>query len=344
MPGADQIYHRLFSHPLMVEQLVRDFVPDAMAAGLDFQGMERVSAKSYGQSGARREGDVIWRIPTGYGTDIYLYLMLEFQSQSDSWMAVRTLVYQGLLWQQIIAEKRLKTGDKLPPVLLLVVYNGESRWSAETHIAPLIALPEGSPLCYWQPQARYHLLDMGASGSDALARPDSLAALLVRLEQRQEPETLVPLIDAVIDWFRSHPGYEELKRLFTELVQDAIDAAGVQLAVPGDLRETRAMLSTQIKRWREEWTAEGMAKGVAEGMAMGVAEGKAKGVAEGRAEGLSAGEHRAQVRTLLRLLERRFGPVPEDIRERIEAADRETLEVWLDRILDAPSRDAVFNA
>ncbi|NBC33867.1 MAG: hypothetical protein GVY13_14430 [Alphaproteobacteria bacterium] len=154
----------------------------------------------------------------------------------------------------------------------------------------------------------------------------------------------MPLIDAVIDWFRSHPGYEELKRLFTELVRDAIDAAGVRLAVPGDLRETRAMLSTQIKRWREEWTAEGMAKGEAEGMAKGMAKGEAEGMAKGVAEGMNAGEHRAQVRTLLRLLERRFGPVPGDIRDRIEAADRQTLDLWLDRILDAPTRDAVFGS
>jgi len=45
MTDADTLYHRLFSHPLMVEQLVRDFVPDAMAVGLDFARMERVSAK-----------------------------------------------------------------------------------------------------------------------------------------------------------------------------------------------------------------------------------------------------------------------------------------------------------
>ncbi|NBC33932.1 MAG: transposase, partial [Alphaproteobacteria bacterium] len=41
-------------------------------------------------------------------------------------------------------------------------------------------------------------------------------------------------------------------------------------------------------------------------------------------------------------LERRFGPVPEGIRETVEAADRETLDRWLDRILDAPTRDALF--
>ncbi len=31
-------------------------------------------------------------------------------------MAVRTQIYQGLLWQQIIAEKGLKAGARLPPL------------------------------------------------------------------------------------------------------------------------------------------------------------------------------------------------------------------------------------
>ena len=330
MPGADQIYHRLFSHPLMVEHLARDFLNDAMAAGLDFQAMERMTAKSYGRTGARRDGDVIWRIPTDYGTDVYLYLLLEFQSQSDPWMAVRTLVYQGLLWQQVIAEKRLKSGDRLPPVLLVVLYNGGPPWSAETSLNRLIALPEGSPLCRWQPQTKYHLLDMGRVPGDELAQKRTLAALLVRLEQRRKPETLVPLIDEVIDWFRSHPGYHELKRLFTELVTAAIEGTGEPLAIPDDLREMRIMLATLGKTWREEWTAEGMAKGMA------------KGREEGREEGLAEGEHQAQVRTMLRLLERRFGPVPEEVRQRMEAADSATLDSWLDRILDAPTRDAIF--
>lgn len=327
MPAADQIYHRLFSHPLIVEQLVRDFVPDAMAADLDFPRMERVNSKAYGRAGARREGDVIWRIPTGLGADIYLYLMLEFQSQSDSWMAVRTLVYQGLLWQQIIAEKRLKPGDRLPPLLLLVLYNGGPRWSAETDIAALVALPKGSPLRYWQPQARYHLLDMGGAAGEVAARKQSLAALLVRLEQRHEPETLVPLIDAVIHWFRAHPDYDGLRRLFTELVANAIDGTGVPLAIPDDLREMRTMLATLGKTWREEWTAEGVAKG------------RAEGLAEGRVEG----RQMAQSDILVRHLERRFGPVPQDLRQRIDSADSATLDRWLDRILDAPTRDAVFD-
>ena len=119
MPHQDALYHRLFSQPLLVEMIVREFIPEAMGAGLDFSRMERVNAKAHGESldgeSHRREGDVIWRLPTHGGLDLYLYLLLEFQSGVDWWMAVRTQVYEGLLWQQVIAERKLRRGDRLPP-------------------------------------------------------------------------------------------------------------------------------------------------------------------------------------------------------------------------------------
>jgi hypothetical protein len=46
----------------MVEEIVREFVPEALAAGLDFSGLQRVNPKFHSgrRSARRREGDVIW--------------------------------------------------------------------------------------------------------------------------------------------------------------------------------------------------------------------------------------------------------------------------------------------
>jgi hypothetical protein len=110
-------------------------------------------------------------------------------------MAVRTQVYQGLLWQQVIDEQKLQAGARLPPLLLLVLYNGERRWKAATTTSELIALSPDSALWPWQPQVRYHLLDVGAFPNDELARRSSLVALLFRLEQRHSPEGLKELLD-----------------------------------------------------------------------------------------------------------------------------------------------------
>jgi len=320
MPGSDSIYHRLFSHPRMVEELVREFVPEALAAGLDFSRLQRVNPKFHiaRQSAERRASDVIWRLPTREGAEVYLYLLLEFQSTSDWWMAVRTQVYQGLLWQQVIQEKALNSPKRLPPVMLLVLYNGKRRWRAPTRLTELIDLAPGSALWPWQPQARYHLLDMGAFAAGELTGRESLAALLFRLEQEHPPVQLEGLVDEVIGWFRRHPGLGELKRLFTELVGAAISSTGIQVQVPHDLVEVKSMLATIGKVWREEWLAQGRA------------EGEVKGKAEGKAE------------SLVRLLTARFGPLPPAVRKGIDTADLATLERWFDHAIDASDLSTVF--
>src|SRR5512138_191383 len=100
-------YHLLFSDPRMAEDLVTGFVAQPWVAGLDFARMERVNAKLHAAGLQRRDGDLIWRVPFRGGGEVYLYLLLEFQSQPDPWMALRVMVYTGLLYQHLAAERRL---------------------------------------------------------------------------------------------------------------------------------------------------------------------------------------------------------------------------------------------
>ena len=67
-------------------------------------------------------------------------------------------------------------------------------------------------------------------------------------------------------------------------------------------------------------------------------EGMTKGIAEGKAEGKAEG----QAFLLLRLLERRFGPLPTTTRRRIATADPDALQSWFDAALDAANLDVVF--
>ena len=299
---------------------MREFVPEALAAGLDFSGLQRVNPKFHSsrRSGRRREGDVIWRLPTREGADIYFYLLIEFQSKNDWWMAVRAQIYQGLLWQQVIAEKGLKAGARLPPLLLLVLYNGVRRWKAATDIRELIALAPDSPLWPWQPQVRYYLLEMGAFPKDDLARRTSVAALLFRLEQPPSSEELKELVGEVVGWFRQHPDYADLRRLFTELVHRTFIELAVTEPIPEDLLEMKTNLERLGKTWKRQWLAEGRA------------EGKAEGILEGKAE------------TLVCLLAERFGTVTPSLHERISGANLATLECWLKRVIAAPDLLSVF--
>jgi len=58
---------------------------------------------------------------------------------------------------------------------------------------------------------------------------------------------------------------------------------------------------------------------------------------------IEQGTRQAEARVLLRQLTLKYGELPDWARERIEAADSETLLVWLDRVLTADSLEAVLD-
>jgi hypothetical protein len=337
-PDHDALYHRLFSHPGLVAQLLRDFVGGTWLAELDLEGMERLNTKFHADIGQRREGDMIWRIPRrdgdrnyrrdgdgSYrrdGEDSYLVLLLEFQSTSDHYMAVRVLTYAGLLWQQLVREQRLPAHGRLPPILPVVLYNGDARWRAPVALRALVALPETSPVWRWQPDLRYILIDASAFSEPELAARDGLPALWFRLESASDPVQVVAVADAMLAWFARHPGFAAARAVVAELLGTMMAPLGPALRVPEDLLEVRNMLATRAEEWKQAW----------------LREGRQEGLHEGRQEGRQEGE----AKLLLRLLERRFGALPHQVTDRVRAAEISVLEEWGMRILDAGSLEDVF--
>jgi hypothetical protein len=52
---------------------------------------------------------------------------------------------------------------------------------------------------------------------------------------------------------------------------------------------------------------------------------------------------RGEVAMLIRLLEHKFGPLPEALRPRIEAADERSVLEWSERVLSAATLEDVFH-
>ncbi len=70
------------------------------------------------------------------------------------------------------------------------------------------------------------------------------------------------------------------------------------------------MMATWGETWKQQWLAEGRAEGYAE--------------------------------VFIRFAEKRFGPLSAEQRTCIQAADMTTIDVWVDRLMEAPSLEALF--
>jgi predicted transposase YdaD len=99
--------------------------------------------------------------------------------------------------------------------------------------------------------------------------------------------------------------------------------------------EGLAMLAERWREWQRQWWDEGRREGLEEGLKQGLERGLERGRAEGRVEG--------EREVLLRQLQRRFGRVSRDVRNRIRQADSPQLLLWAERLVTANRLADVFD-
>lgn len=83
-------------------------------------------------------------------------------------------------------------------------------------------------------------------------------------------------------------------------------------------------------------------RGLQKGMEQGLEIGIEKGIEQGIEKGIEQGRAQGSASVLLRLLNRRFGPLSPDIIRRLSQSTPEQLEIWAERVLEARTIDEVF--
>jgi len=324
----------------MVEGLLRDFVQEDWLALIDFSTLEKQGGSYVTDDLRDREDDIIWRVRVA-GDWLYVYLLIEFQSQVDPWMAVWVMVYTGLLYQDLIKHEAVAAGELLPPVFPLVLYNGSGRWTAARDIADLI-VPLPTALARYRPQQRYHLIDEGRVEEATLAQATSVAAELVRLEvlAADGPAAVRPILQRLTARLRD-PRHASLRRALTVWFARVLLRRlmpGANLPELHDLTEVETMLAERVDEWTQKWKREGLLEGKLEGQREGKLEGKLEGQREGKLEGKREGKTEA----LQSVLTARFGPLPSWAGARLAGATIDQLDAWLNGFLQAETLEGLL--
>ncbi|HAI33504.1 MAG TPA: transposase [Alcanivorax sp.] len=321
MDEHDTSYKLLFSHDRMVRDLLTGFLPREWVAVLDLGSLQKMNGSYVTDDLRGRHGDAIWRVRWGEEW-LYVYLLLEFQSSVDRFMALRIMVYTGLLHQDLIRRGELGAERRLPPVLPVVLYNGERRWRAPTEVRPLIqAPPEG--LEGFQPNQAFLLIDEGVYASRPEEPLTNLVAALFRLEHHRSSEEVAALLQRLLKWLEG-PEQAGLRRSYLVWLRRRLPRwfPGETFPEMHDLQEAYEMITNRFEEWKERQRL------------VGVRQGVEQGIEQGRLDGERA--------LVLRLIQRRFGEVPPSVHKRLQSARQHQLETWADRVLDADSLDDIF--
>lgn len=274
MAGVHDIrYKKLFSHPQLIKELLESFVHEDFVKDLDFSTLKRLDKSFITDDFKEKESDLIYSI-SFKGTSVYIFLLMEFQSSVDRFMALRFLRYICEFYQSLDKGNM----QKLPAVFPLLLYNGDGRWTAETRFENLI--DETIP---WQyiPHFEYFKVLENEFSPDVLLQINNVLATVFYIENTgievlsKEVKKLytmikdekIEVIALFISWFNNYLGnIKDIDEDFKTL---------------SSLQEVPGMLATSLEIHDRKIAYEARQLGIEQGIEQGIERGIKKGKKEG---------------------------------------------------------------
>ena len=315
----DALFRALVANPARAGALLAEYLPQEISDLLDPGTQpEAVEGSFVDADAARTQCDALFRVRLRTGHQARIYVLLEHKSSVDAGTPLQILKYMINIW---LREMEGDTAtDRLPPIIPLVFYHGQGRWTAARSVTEMIEAPaEFAPFLR---EFAYVLHDLGEIAPLRLSRTPEVRAGLLALKVIHA-DAIPP---DILDQMTGGPvAGSEFERHIVRYIAERMNLTPPLLEA--SLRRTKpdrweALMGTVAEAWIEQGRAEGIERGRTEGLAQGIATGQA---------GL-----------LLRLLELRFGELPEVVRERVRGATASELEAWAGAVLVAKSLDEVL--
>lgn len=274
----DTGYKEVFSYPEFVQQLIEGFAPKEVAELMDFSTLQNHSGNYITPLFEEKLEDVVWSVEvvrdSGYAQEeaqrqrVYLYILLEFQSQIDRTMPIRLMHYVACFYDHLLKNSTLTPGQGLPPVFPVVLYNGSRRWSAHQDIYNMIEPEPPAFLRVYQPHLRYYLIDEGAYSNEELGlTPTPLSAMFGVENAGDSWESLQKAVDRVVSVIQADPNKERVDRVVTRWIKRHLSRldAGVNLEKLNSLIEDKDMLSENLENLVKKERLQGEQIGIQKG-------------------------------------------------------------------------------
>jgi predicted transposase YdaD len=317
----DLVYRRIFNRPQIMEEILRKFASGPWAERLDFSTLAPVPADFVSRYLKKYEGDLIWHVRYGpeEGEWFFIFVLMELQSTVQRFMALRLAGYVMQLCEVLLAHgnylPQRRPKRLLPPVLPVVLYNGEEPWTAPLLLSEFFQEVEGFHL----PEFEYIVLDVNNYEPEELRPMDTVTSGVFLLERSKDLEELLEVLDELEKIVKDPNLAYDIASLVGDLAIK-LNLSPEELPRLETLEDLKVSLIQRADKWTQEWKEEGRKEGLREGLR------------EGRKEG-----RLAMAKVLKHHLFLRFGDLPAWATERIDRVDVDTLERWTCGVPNATS-------
>jgi predicted transposase/invertase (TIGR01784 family) len=258
----NNFFRYAFSHASAVRSLIETHLPESVTRVLDLSTLE-LEKDSFIDPHLRESfSDLLYSARTlSQGEspgEALVYILLEHKSHSDPMTCFQLLRYIVRIWEQ-----RQRNGQSICPVVPLVIYHGETTWSAPRSIDELLGGP--NELRQYCIRFAFPLLDLGQVPDESLAADPFLQSVLSLLKYSRRQE-LADRLERILQWLLEH-GATTFQKEHLDAIVVYIMATSQVIPMETLTMAVRKIFPTQIepgsiadqllKKGREEGREEG---------------------------------------------------------------------------------------
>jgi predicted transposase YdaD len=285
----DKLFRATFSNPENAAGFLRHHLDATLTLLVDWSSLALLPGSFIDSRMKGSEADLLFSAKIS-GSDALLYILWEHQSSEAPLMGLRLLSYMVRIWQRQAHEGGQST--KLSPILPLVLAQDKDRWKTSTHFHDLFTFPQAdwAAVRACTPDFIFRLLQLVDLPYEDIHGTQEGILTLRSLKAEPLGELLHNLV-----WDRAviaGVSREAVERFFYYVLNANVDREVFRAKVlEQESKNLTELAMTLAERFRQE------------------------GHQEGRQAGRQEGEIHSRRQALLDVLEVRFAPIPEGLRE-----------------------------
>jgi len=274
----DILIKKAMENPSLAREFLEEYLPDEYKQLIDLTTLKPEKETYVEESLRTKLSDMVFSVQMHNKAEdkkynAFIYTLIEHQSYSDYWIALRLLKYSLLLLERHTIKR-----NKLPVILPIVIYNGKKKYSAPRNIFELFTYPD---IARKTIEEDYRLIDLQAISDNEMDYEKHLSFLLYTMKHIHERDTILMLKEAmrrcskaiIIDkeqnyvltklilWYTDSKVPEEKRQLLEQIIIDNLPK-----------EEANNIMRTIADSYIEE----GFNKGILQGTEKGIEKGKAE--------------------------------------------------------------------
>ena len=322
----DKFFKETFGNVEVTKDFLNNYLPQNIMKIIDMNTLEPQKDSFINEELQEGFSDMLFKVNINK-REGYIYFLFEHKSYTSKDIAFQLLKYMIEIWEAKI--KKEKT-DELPMIIPLVIYHGKDSWNIKTTLGEMITGYKNLPkdIQKFIPDYEYLIYDISRYTDEEIKGQAQLRIILTIFRDiftknhKDLQESIYRAAEYLQKLEDKHTGIEYFETLIKYVFSARADLT------TRDINEIIDKIENTYPEGSE------VAMTLAEKLRQ---EGIEKGIEKGREEG----ETKALIKTAIKLLTRKFGILPEELKMKISKLDTTTLEVIIEGILDYKSLEDV---